>query len=243
MNSIENFSQEQRKSKALPTLVVIQLLIAIVTVAITATVGLKIKPLIEKKHQLEMEIPVLEQYKKSLEDSVKFLKTALPNALSDFGWSRDRISKTNLDTKIVEQSLQANIELKQFTSTTITGRRNITIQYFPKDVDQRKVDDALQNLGFKLNQKQAVIADISTNAIWFGEKVELDDVKLVAYMLTRAGVQIRSIEFFRAPTGRKASLIQVGASRFVVNDPIFTVDKIRALTFEQLQGRSRTDGD
>ena len=101
----------------------------------------------------------------------------------------------------------------------------------------------MQNLGFDLEPKKPKVLDIPTNSIWFGEKVNIDDIKVVAYTLIRAGIQIQAIEYFKQPSGSKASLIQVGASRFVVNDPIFTVEMIRALTPEKIRGRSRTYGE
>lgn len=203
--------------------------------------------IVQARHELSAINQELDKKRAELnltENRKRFLETALPNALNDFGWTRDKISKINLDTSIVNQSLQANIELSQISSSKARETRSkITIQYFPKDVDERKVDDALHNLGFRLDKKQPLVVDVPTNSIWFGEKAELEDVKLVAYTLTRAGVQLRAIESFKVPMGKKAFLVQVGASRFVLNEPVFTVEKIRALTFEDLRGKSRTYGD
>ncbi len=204
--------------------------------------------IIQARHELsiiEQELEKKKEELKQVEEKKKIYEAAIPNALKDFGWLSERVPQKGVDTiSIVEQSFQANKELQRAISTSSKeSREAITIQYFPKDVDQKKVEDALQELGFTLEKKLPLVRDVPTNAIWFGEKVKLDDVKLVAYTLTRAGVQIRGIEHFRASSGPKALLIQVGASRFIENDPVFTVEGIRALAEDDLQGRQRTYGD
>ncbi|MGB7947259.1 MAG: hypothetical protein WCH75_06225, partial [Candidatus Binatia bacterium] len=76
----------------------------------------------------------------------------------------------------------------------------------------------------------AIVQQIPTNAIWFGSPVDIEDVKLVALTLIRAGVQIRAIRPIQDYLVNKKDLplIQVGADSSVVNDPPLTVEQIRA---------------
>jgi len=199
---------------------------------------------IQKRRELHDINQELAQKQKRLNETTKALETITPNALKDFGWTNEKVASSTLGQEAVQQSLEANAELQQFTAKPEAGGRGaITIQYFPKDVDQKKVGEVLRALGFRLESRSPQVTDLPTNAIWFGENVELEEVKLVALTLMRAGIQIRAIERFKEPSGRKASLIQVGASRFVADDSVFTVEKLRTLTLEEIQNRSRTYGN
>lgn len=59
-----------KRRKSLPILIAAQLLIAVITVAIILIVGLKIKPLIEKKAELEKEVVILTKDKTDLENTI-----------------------------------------------------------------------------------------------------------------------------------------------------------------------------
>ena len=107
----------------------------------------------------------------------------------------------------------------------------MTVQYFPKDVDGKKVEAALLELGFSIDKRQASISNIPTNAIWYGEPVKIEEVKLVAFTLIRAGVQIKAIRPFADNSPRRnAALIQVGADKDVVTNAPLSVEEIRNAT-------------
>ena len=131
----------------------------------------------------------------------------------------------------VSQSRYANQALQQ--SLPRAGRekrKSVVVEYFPKNVDENKVEAALTELGFTLRKPAAIVQQIPTNAIWFGSPVDIEDVKLVALTLIRAGVQIRAIRPIQDYLVNKKDLplIQVGADSSVVNDPPLTVEQIQA---------------
>jgi hypothetical protein len=109
---------------------------------------------------------------------------------------------------------------------TRTRRENVTVQYFPKDVDVAIVKQALRELGFMLKTGSTQFPKIPTNAIFFGDGVNLDDVKLVAYTLIRAGVEIKVIQPFHNSRGR-SNLIQVGSLRDAVDERPLRIEEIR----------------
>ena len=78
--------KETRKSKAIPILLAIQLVIAAATVVVTIVVGLKIRPLIERKEQLESEIEVrradLAGLVAQIEGAKKQLEASKPDSAS-----------------------------------------------------------------------------------------------------------------------------------------------------------------
>ena len=94
MTSNEAVAQEPGKKKMLPLLVLFQLLIAALTVVITVTVGLKIKPLIETKIQLEKDIV---GYKKEV--------TIL----------EDQLAKTRVELEATSKLLRETLELAPYT--------------------------------------------------------------------------------------------------------------------------------
>lgn len=108
-------------------------------------------------------------------------------------------------------------------------RKSVTVQYFPKDVDQDIVEASLKELGFKFERGvgNTSLADFSTNAIWFSRDVNPDDTKLVAYTLMRAGVEIKRIKHF--VTDNRRSLIQVGTSS-LPNTNALTVEDVRSMS-------------
>ena len=155
--------------------------------------------------------------------------TDLANLLKSFGWVNEKLAETNLTD--AEQSLRAEEERTLLASTaSIRKREPITIEYLPKDVDREIVEGALKELGFRLTTGVTQILHVPTNAIWFGASVPIEDVKLVAYTLIRAGVKIKVIRPFRNPRGARASIVQVGADELYVDAPALTVEEIRSAT-------------
>jgi hypothetical protein len=70
----DNKKIQNKGRKSLPLLIAAQLLIAVITVAIILIVGLKIKPLIEKKVELEQTVVILEKNRADLENTIGSLK-------------------------------------------------------------------------------------------------------------------------------------------------------------------------
>lgn len=93
-------------------------------------------------------------------------------------------------------------------STRKNDRRNIAVQYFPKDVDGDKVIEAMKELDFDMTVGTPKYPNHSTNAIYHGGKVDEESVKLVALTLMRAGVSIQGIFKFENDDNRE-HLIQV----------------------------------
>jgi hypothetical protein len=151
--------------------------------------------------------------------------------LAQFGWDRQKLTTAAPNQYAIDQSLNANRVIQQATAETGRDRRRaITVEYFPKNVDENKVEAALIELGFTLSKPHAFVTGIPTNAIWFGSPVGIDDVKLVALTLIRAGVQIRAIRPSQLPANRDRLLIQVGADASIVDEPALTVEAIQRAT-------------
>ena len=170
-----------------------------------------------------------EEARDEAEKARKVAEARTNELLTQFGWDSEKRSRASVDQYSVQQSLTANQELQQAARLAPReSRKAVTVQYFPKNVDENKVESALTELGFTLDKKRAPVPGIPTNAIWYGTPVSIEDVKLVALTLIRAGVQIRAIRPFADYSPRRnAALIQVGADVAVVNDPPLSVEGIR----------------
>jgi predicted Holliday junction resolvase-like endonuclease len=194
--------------------------------------------LLTTKEQVEGTKQELAQKTKEVNAIAAILKLSPDELLQlyTYGWQNQKIRTANENPALVEQSLKANEELKRLVNPADNERRKaITVAYFPKDVDAGKVDAALVGFGFKLVKFTPLLKDVPTNAIYYGNKVSLDDVKVIAYTLMRAGVQLKGIynkedTTFPIPEGTsRVTLIAVVSNNnanFLTRPPL-TVDDIR----------------
>jgi uncharacterized caspase-like protein len=107
----------------------------------------------------------------------------------------------------------------------------LIIRYFPQK-DAAIVRSTLGSLDPK--ELEVGISDkspvLSTNAIWFDSRGNLEDVKLVAESLRKANVPIQSIRPF-SNVGSKPFIIEVGADRELsLNQTVLTLQEIRNAT-------------
>lgn len=99
---------------------------------------------------------------------------------------------------------------KLLESTDAAHRALITVQYYEKDNDPGVIKASLQELGFKYESKEGMIPKAS-NTIWAGNKVTADEIKLIAFSLIRAGVELKCIELRSKPDWEYR--VQVGHDR------------------------------
>jgi hypothetical protein len=144
-----------------------------------------------------------------------------------YGYTKSSAQRASSEQ--VSQSKEANTKLdtiKDSDTNRKNNRSTITVEYFPKDIDSVVVKSTLETLGFNSKIGKAK-NPLSTNAIWFGSNVNIEDVKLVAYTLIRAGIQIKTIRPFRDDSSNAhTSLIQVGTDRNYENKSPLSVNKI-----------------
>lgn len=187
-----------------------------------------------EKQELQNRINELKDQNKQLMEKIKKIpdETAvIISKLQKFGFSYERAREATPQEIMQSKNANQKLILSQSSNQDIERRKAITVEYFPKNVDPNVVISALEQLGFKFKAGTANVKNIPTNAIWFGSNVSLEDVKLVAYTLIRAGVKIRTIKPFREPSkDHWASKIQVGADGDYKDSPPLTVEQIRDAT-------------
>lgn len=190
---------------------------------------------IESKKQAEsIKYNTLVFENQALETKKQQLEKELMNT---YGLSVDSIRSLSA-SQVLEKSVMANDAMKTLLKNFTPGE-NVTVRYYSKTIDEKRVVVELQALGYRFEEKPPAeyMSKRGTNAIWFGTGVKLNDVKVVALALIRAGVPIKGIRPYRnsaASPGYKNNIIEVGASADLQNKPLLSVkDVAMAPRFER----------
>ena len=162
-------------------------------------------------------IDLLKEFRKETNASFQ----SLSSQLTSFGWQ----DPESANIEDIEESMKANEYRNILSKLDSTVQKDITVQYFPKNVDGDKVVNAMEELGYTVNIGNTQVNYVETNAIWFGTSVTTEDAKLIALTLIRAGVKVKVIRPFRNSAGRER-LIQIGADAVYKNEPALTVNEI-----------------
>jgi energy-coupling factor transporter ATP-binding protein EcfA2 len=188
------------------------------------------------------QIEVAEQERKRADATNEEFTKLFRAFYSDYGGIDEGINEEDLK-KIAKESLAAQEALQQlpFSDDETTRREGIEIRFFLKNkpeetkVDPYLVRDALAELGF-----DKITTDLPSregrvpfNSIWADvAKVDINDVKAVAYTLIRVGFQIKDIGCY--PSGkmprRNLPAIMGGGESGVVKADTMTVEQIKNAT-------------
>lgn len=160
-------------------------------------------------------------------DSTNSMTCVLVANLAKQGLAQDTVN-------LIQRSCSANVARAALLPAVRSGpARNITVTYYPKNVDGPVVINALKEGGFQVETRTGnpLNAAFPTNAIWVGDSVTVDQAKFVALTLVRAGVGIVSIRRgFQINPQAKKSLIEIGVDQSLLKSPPMTVDEINLLT-------------
>jgi hypothetical protein len=192
------------------------------------------------KQSLTQVLGNTQEIKGSTED----IKALLARVLSGFGVAQGRVESiqknglsSSADVKLVQAGIAGDDLIKTLLAPVQTEnqKQQTTVVYYAKDVDPGSVNgppliSSLLQAGFKPVQttQGRKNPDLSTNAIWVGQDVPIEQAKIVAYTLMRAGVEIRAIRPFSG-TGRNPHEIEIGADAAIVRRPPLTYDQIQAM--------------
>lgn len=115
---------------------------------------------------------------------------------------------------------QGSVSSQQKADSTI-------IEYFPKELDKGVVEKSLKTLNFQVIIMPTIVNDIPTNSIWFGSRISIEDVKLVAETLISAGVKIKAIRPFARQDVLSDLSIRVGADPQMEYRESLTLKKVQ----------------
>lgn len=114
------------------------------------------------------------------------------------------------------------------------ARPGATIKYFVRDARDKRMADALEELGFRVEVQPQKGPGTVTNTIWFGKQVPTEEVKMVASASIGADLQITAILPFGNSSPRfNTNLIEVGSLPPLPAFPeirrhTWTVEEVRA---------------
>lgn len=134
------------------------------------------------------------------------------------------INPANTSTAILKESVLANQSMEIY-STGIPTNTKTEIKYYVKEIDNSTVLDALIEKGLQVTRGKATLDQDITNAIWFGENVSIQEVKYVAMVLIRAGVEIKTIKPYSGER-RKVHTIEIGSDRSFSNSRSISVAEV-----------------
>lgn len=250
--AIERIQRKEKRNRNLSTLLTLAPFIAgalwlIFTYGEVKTVKNDVKIAQIAKDSLTNEVAALEKKKRDLEIDLseknglnlpKVLNTKIQEYEKTSSRKVSNVEKEQIQQTIIDESILANDALKKMKKSR-SGRvpkENITVRHYAKDMDldKKKIDLDIVADGYTFIRKEPFheVADIETNAIWFGSSVPLRDVKIIALYMMRAGYSILSIKpFDRAITNPefKATFIEVGSSNQYLEHKPYTIDQIISL--------------
>jgi hypothetical protein len=146
----------------------------------------------------------------------------IASMLHSFGYSEAEAIK-------VRTSIRANeSRSRELSIVRSQGRKKIRIVYYPKDVDVPTVVSALQETGFNVTTHPPINNE-SSNVVWAGNDVSLDDAKFVALTLMRAGVTLQGVFRLRDGNGERADLVEIGRHPNITERAALTVAEIDSM--------------
>ncbi|WJG08045.1 hypothetical protein [Aliiglaciecola sp. LCG003] len=168
----------------------------------------------------------LAEFKHNTESSLSVLLSKVDEWLVDpDNTSVDAIKMSLLANETIENI--ENIEQKEDISFSMATE----IRYFVKEVDQQRVWKSLTVKGISVSKSAPTLKNAKTNAIWFGDQVDIEEVKYVALTLIRAGISITSIKPFSG-ANRKVNIIEIGHDvDFENNTPLSVQQVVNAKQF------------
>lgn len=180
--------------------------------------------------EAEAEAAVIEEWKYMHLDELSLIiaqqqmpedeDVATLKQFKSYGWL-----STNADFQRIKEAAQAFVAKK---GERPDAQRAIYLyKGIPQNVDQTIVKLTLRNIGYKIiPPKEDEEPLVTANALYFGKYVELEDVKLTALALIRAGVNLTSIKPFNKQTRGNLRAVKLEFNEFVAKRPAITPSEV-----------------
>jgi len=144
---------------------------------------------------------------------------ALLKQLNGFGWQADN--------KAIKLLTDAHEALESLKSDNTDTRTRYLIKGVPTAVDRKIVEIGLRNIGFRIVAfKEQEEVPVNSNALYFGQNVDIESVKMAALTLIQAGIEIKSIKPFKKPTRGNVRAIKIDWSKYLDKKQPLAIDAI-----------------
>ena len=163
---------------------------------------------------------------RNTEEFKQELEKIIVNSSSDRSMTNDLLSRLNAKESTLKEVSE--------TGNTSNKRLKTTVEYYSKNTDKfdkDKLKKDIENLGFgKVEIKNSRNSN-QTDTIWFGDDVDIEDVKLLASTLIQTGIRLKSIRSFdpREQRNSAPNLVWIGALKNrdeLKSCPTWTVESI-----------------
>lgn len=193
------------------------------------TLNEEISSKLETLKKLNKEISMLEKS----HDEIKY-KYQQVDLKYKYGLSIENKIDLPSNVKIIQKSDSADILINKI-QTKYPIDSNVAVSYYSKTKEAEKITLSLKSLSYNLITKNPseTMKNHKTNSVWFGKKVNISDVKIIALALIRAGISIRSIRPYRnSDSNYKANIVEIGGDARVEKSSIqpYTIQQIDTTT-------------
>lgn len=185
---------------------------------------IKLKPLSKQKKSIKEDDPTeveLAEIREQTTQKSETIQEATNNSLGDpekyFTQLREEYN-TRVMSKIAEGDI----------------RRDVIIRYYNHPPDQNKIY-TLEQLGFYIHERpvDGSLISYESNAVFYGDDVNIEELKLVVYYLLKEGMPIKHIAKSQYHDGWKSSSIEIGTDTSSVSDPIITFSRLQSMKIRQ----------
>jgi hypothetical protein len=108
---------------------------------------------------------------------------------------------------------------------TVSERKEVLIWYFAMKAKPAIVAN-LQKQGFQLKVRASKYD--STNAIWYGQGIQAEDLRVVALTLAETGIKVQLVASYQDPTAHR-NVITIGTASGAAAMPVLTVEQLKRL--------------
>jgi hypothetical protein len=120
------------------------------------------------------------------------------------------------------------VEKKQREIDELSKRQAVTVEYSANPAEISDVERVLKQARFLATHQAPSPQAPAINTLLYGEKVKLEDVKILAVNLIDAGIRLRRIDTIKGPRASEPVIQLIGASGSL-HDSVLTISQIESL--------------
>lgn len=188
MNANQAGGAEAKRGRGISILLVIQLLIAAATVAVTVVVGQKIKPMLEQRQQLKDEIEQLQAQRLNHQATLDSLESLIEASLKKVEERNFELAQQSL-TSAKEEVVQARARILE--PIKISPRIVIHIRGEYQREAAEKIGAQLRSAGYIVPDFELMNTGPNATELRFLRKAEQEEAMKIVGLLNKMGMQVK----------------------------------------------------
>ncbi len=138
------------------------------------------------------------------------------------------------ETPSQEQDVKADFGVVDYFTELLSRnlgtktRNDIVVRYYRHLPDGNKIDE-LRKYGLYIHERpvEGELEGYESNSLYYGDSVSQEDIHLIAYVMLKQGLPIKSIQPSIYHDDWKANSVEIGTDTAVNDDPVLTLTEIR----------------